>query len=301
MHQENCIESMEEFRSTLRLKRKNTNRQVKCCICGKRLRSDNVKRHMRNHKSQDIPEIINNIHTKCFEGKIEKDGDDLGEDLEKRNENENNDLLEKRLLQNNELYKEKVKLGSEISNLIVKHSIIEQSLQKFDKEALDTYRKESLHFSLEHIELREWQKELIDLIKTPSDRQVIWIRGTKGNEGKTWFQKYVQSLYGCVRVAVLDLKGKTSDVLHALRKFPLSTVDIFFFNDSRSDDGNRNYSVLEHIKDGLATATKFNSDILRFRTPNIVVVFSNTSPVMRNLSNDRWKILYIQNNKLEFC
>ena len=300
MHQEHFIGSMEASGSTRNLKRKNTNKHVCCCVCRKRLRSDNVKRHMQNHQSQDKSEIVNNTYAKCFEDKIEKEADDAGEDVIKQNEKEN-EFLEKRLLQNNQLFKQKIKLGFEISNLIMKHGIMEQSLQWFDKEALDTYRKESLHFSLENIELREWQKELFDIIKTPSDRQVVWVRGTKGNEGKTWFQKYVQSVYGCVRVAVLDLKGKTSDVLHALRKLPLSTVDIFFFNDSRSDDGNHNYSILEHVKDGLATATKFNSDILRFRNPNIVVVFSNTSPVMRNLSNDRWKILNIRNDKLEYC
>ena len=31
---------------------------------------------------------------------------------------------------------------------------------------------------------------------------------------------------------MLDLKSKTANIMHALGKFPLSTVDIFFFNDA---------------------------------------------------------------------
>ena len=33
--------------------------------------------------------------------------------------------------------------------------------------------------------------------------------------------------------------------------------------------------MLELIKDGGATASRYSSEILRFRTPNVVVVFSN--------------------------
>ena len=58
------------------------------------------------------------------------------------------------------------------------------------------------------------------------------------------------------------------------------------------------YPVLENIKDGCATAMKYNSERIQFKTPNIVVVFSNAPPDMKQLSKDRWKIYYIINGSL---
>ena len=45
--------------------------------------------------------------------------------------------------------------------------------------------------------------------------------------------------------------------------------------------------MLENIKDGQEEASKYNSEIIKFRTPNIVVVFSN------ELSSDRWNVFKI--------
>ncbi len=44
------------------------------------------------------------------------------------------------------------------------------------------------------VELRPWQQELTDIISIPSDSEVIWVRGVKGNEGKTWYQDYLATL-----------------------------------------------------------------------------------------------------------
>ena len=168
---------------------------------------------------------------------------------------------------------------------------MEDALPKEYKEALLLYRKSQNPLNIMDVELRTWQQQLLDKIKSPTEREVIWIRGVRGNEGKTWFQKYLQSLFGYSRVAILDLKNKTANVLHAVRKFQLSTVDIFCFNDARSINHETCcYSVLEHIKDGSAIASKFNSERIQFRTPNIVVVFSNNEPDVKQLSKDRWAI-----------
>ena len=207
--------------------------------------------------------------------------------------------VRERLIKNNNIYKEKLKIGEQIHTLMLGEDIAEESLERMDKEALDLYRKQSTHFSLEGIELRPWQNALFQLIQHPSRREIIWVKGVKGNEGKTWFQNYIQSLFGCGRVAQLDLKAKTASALHALRKFPLATIDIFFFNVTRAINYETCcYNVLELVKDGMATASKFNSEVIRFRTPNIVVVFSNHDPDVKQLSKDRWKIYYITKDGL---
>ena len=40
--------------------------------------------------------------------------------------------------------------------------------------------------------------------------------------------------------------------------------------------------MLENIKDGQADASKYNSEILKFSSPNVAVVFSNEYPEKKN-------------------
>ena len=171
-----------------------------------------------------------------------------------------------------------------------------QSLGKRDKEALDTYMKQKPNKDYTDIILRSWQQDALKLIDTPSERNVIWITGTNGNEGKSWFQGYLKHLYGYNRVVQVDLRTNHRDICNVLRKKPLATIDIFLFNDARSDTAGIHdvYKVLENIKDGEATAPKFDSNIIKFRTPNTIMVFSNKYPKLCNLSRDRW-IIYNAN------
>ena len=208
--------------------------------------------------------------------------------------------VEERLIKKNEIYNQKLKIGEKINTLLLERVIAERSLKKDDKEALVLYRKQVPRLDIQDVQLRIWQQQLLDIIKVSSVREVIWVKGVKGNEGKTWFQKYVQSVFGSDRVAELDLKSKTANILHPLRKFPLYTIDIFFFNDARAINYESCcYTALEDIKDGKGMASKFNSEVIHFKTPNVVVVFSNTDPDMKQLSKDRWKIYNITKDGLK--
>ena len=125
------------------------------------------------------------------------------------------------------------------------------------------------------------------------------VKGARGNEGKTWFQKYVQSLIGCEKVIMLDLKNSMGNIMQILRKQSLSTIDIFMFNDARSGlRETRCYDVLENIKDGRSIASKYSSKIIQFKTPNVVIVFPNADPDMTQLSKDGWKVFYINKDGL---
>ena len=125
------------------------------------------------------------------------------------------------------------------------------------------------------------------------------MKGARVNEGKTWFQNYVESYLGVERVVQLELKNSIGNIMHILRKLPLSSVDTFLFNDARSGESEmRSYEVLENIKDGRAIASKYASEIIRFRTPNVVIVFSNADPDITQLSRDRWKVFYINKDGL---
>ena len=105
---------------------------------------------------------------------------------------------------------------------------------------------------------------------------------------------YIESLYGYERVARLDIGGRGSNLLHALRKRPLTLTDIFLVNIPKStEDVDNCYNVLEAIKDGCAVSTKYDSNRIRFKTPNTLIVFSNDPPNPNLLSQDRWFISQI--------
>ena len=86
-----------------------------------------------------------------------------------------------------------------------------------------------------------------------------------------------------------------------LRKRSTTTVDIFLFNDSRSinDEEPNMYRILEDIKDGAATTSKYDNQRIKFLTPNYVLVFSNSFPNMKHLSKDRWQIFEPMENGLK--
>ena len=181
-----------------------------------------------------------------------------------------------------------------ISSIIDENDIYEQSLGKEKQEALLLYRRQQPQFSILGVELRPWQHDAMKYFELPTKRQVIWIYGRHGNEGKTWFQNYVYTYYGHRRVCKLDLRIKHANICNVLKKQTLGTIDIFLFNDSRSVSGEdlNLYRILEDIKDGQATTSKYDNDNIRFKTPNTIMVFSNKQPDLKKLSKDRWILLH---------
>ena len=309
-----CADS---FDVTVAVKKKKYNKPILCGACGKWMRDDTLKRHMKTHADLAIMKDENAIREEIRKRKLVED-----EQLKQKQKvakiataegassscyeqsfpNTRSSIpvnFDEELLQYNAIYLKKIDRGRKIHEALIKGTVIEDALPKQFREALDIFSKSRRSIDLIDVELRPWQQELIEKIKVPTEREVIWVKGIKGNEGKTWFQKYVRSLFGYSRVAMLDLKSKTANILHALRKFPLSTVDIFFFNDARAINHECCcYTALEHIKDGSATASKFNSEWIQFKTPNVVVVFSNSNPDVKQLSQDRWKVYYINKEGL---
>ena len=86
-------------------------------------------------------------------------------------------------------------------NILGKGEVDVEALGKQNREALDMYIKRKPNRDYTDIVLRAWQKDAIKLIVTPTERKVIWITGTRGNEGKSWFQGYLQNFYSYNRVA----------------------------------------------------------------------------------------------------
>ena len=212
------------------------------------------------------------------------------------------EALKKYLIEKTNEYKAKITLGENVYLILGEGEVPEDSLPREMKEALDIYKKQAQELYHNNVELKPWQKELLEYMDHPTQRQIIWIVGKSCGEGKSWFQKYVKSIYGARKVVSgINLRASTPNICHVLSKQPLSTADIFLFNIGKAKKKTDavNYEVLEDLKDGDAFAAKYNSQQLKIRTPNVVMVFSNEGPDTNQLAIDRWKLLYITDDNLE--
>ena len=215
---------------------------------------------------------------------------------------EDGEALKKYLIEKTNEYKAKITLGKEVYLILGEGEVLEQALPEEMKDALDIYIKQAPEVNQSNVELKPWQKDLLEYMNHPTQRQIIWIVGKSCGEGKSWFQKYVKSVYGTRKVVSgINLRANTASICHVLSKQPLSTADIFLFNigKAKTKTDAVNYEVLEDLKDGDAFAAKYNSQQLKIRTPNVVMVFSNERPNTDQLALDRWKLLYITDDNIE--
>ena len=287
------------------------------------MRSDHLERHRKIHENHDGEEESQQSSDNLDSSSALKNIVIHNDKIKNRNENETStsmdgnitiqekeqylnhvkfdkDGLRKTLKRCNGEYKEKINLGATIYQILGVEDIDEESIPPIYKEALDLFVKRKQYINQQNVILRPWQEDLMKIMENPTDREVIWVKGANGCEGKSWFQEYIESKFGWNRVVNgMDIKTKNSSICHALGKRPLTTTDIFLFNVGKAKTFEGvNYEVLEKIKDGKLLASKYDSKELRIRTPNVVVVFSNDSPNVGELAVDRWRIFSIKENKL---
>ena len=295
---------------------KNRNKTIHCKFCKRSMRSDTLKRHLKSKNC--IPDNLSEVYemnptntTNLLTKEINLESKNSAKEENKQvNDFRSTDYftlstkdnnLEEEMIKNNCKYKEKIEMGERIGAIIDDGTVFEGSLSKKHEKALHLYREQKPRTNTTNVDLRSWQKDLMDkMARGNSDRNVYWIHGHKGNEGKSWMQSYIESCYGHARVVQLEIRNSTSDILFTLSKHPLQSTDIFLFNDTRSNDRKpTNYEILELIKDGSAASTKYNCEVLKFKTPNTVIVFSNYLPFTEKLSKDRWRINTIGDDGLK--
>ena len=265
---ENCTKSFYRVdRLTRHMKKCKPTKILQCYRCEKTFsKKSNLKRHVSNCKGKKItPE-------KC------------------------NYLVELTLA-----YKRDIDYGFQLSQCLQSDSnIIEEALPDYERECLKKYHTScGNNVDLDKIVLKKWQDKVLQFIDHPCDRSCFWVVGCKGNEGKTFLQKYIRQLFGTRRVVQMELGSKKSDLAYLLSKECLTCKDIFLFNLLRSDTCEAAYGLIENIKDGLLMSAKYKTKRLKIKTPNTVIVFSNFLPDKAMLSTDRWKIYSIVNDILE--
>ena len=267
------------------------NKEVTCEKCFRIMRSDTLKRHMKQHEDKKSED-----DSFC---EVRSNETPLNTDFTSESSSIERGKIIKKLWKDNEEYKEKLERGKILYEEVNQQGIQEESLCQVYKVLLDIYRKQKKNIDIENVTLRPWQESLLKYMK-PSNREIIWVIGAKGNEGKSWFQEFLESKFGWHRaICGMDIKMKKGNICHALRKRSLMSTNVFLFDVGKSKTFEEiNYGVLEKIKNGRIVADKYNTEELKFYTPNIVVVFSNGRPETRELSKDRWKIFHIRDNDL---
>ena len=275
------------------------NKQVVCPVCYREMRSDVLKRHMKQHSKRNESVSATNILVTNNPPTVSTS--DLRKRLNEESESNTEELRKQLIMLGNE-YQRKLTLGKDIYKMIGEGIAPYQALPNDMKDALDTYMEHQEDFTdVGNVELKPWQNELMKYIE-PHDREIIWVVGKDGNEGKSWFQKYVKSVFGTRRVVSgIDIKSNSASIFQALRKCSIVTADIFLFNIGKSMNkfDQINYDALEKMKDGEAFASKYNSQQLKIRVPNVVMVFSNSPPDFKELAKVRFRVFNINNNQLE--
>ena len=275
------------------------NKKVSCKVCYREMRSDHLTRHMKQHLKKNESNPVTNIYV--------TNNYNTTPGVSTKRKDEENDMKDeefrKALTKLEYEYQGKIVQGKKIYKMLGEGVVSYQALTRDMKEVVDLYMENQADFrDVGNVELKPWQESLLEYVQQPCDREIFWIVGKEGNEGKNWFQKYVKSWLGARRVVTgIDIKANSASIFQALRKCPIVTADIFLFNIGKSMKkfDQINYDALEKMKDGEAFASKYDSQQLKIRVPNVVMVFSNSPPDVKELAKVRFRVFHINNNQLQ--
>ena len=275
------------------------NKKVSCKVCYREMRSDHLTRHMKQHLKKNESNPVTNIYV--------TNNYNTTPGVSTKRKDEENDMKDeefrKALTKLEYEYQEKIVQGKKIYKMLGEGVVSYQALTRDMKEVVDLYMENQADFrDVGNVELKPWQESLLEYVQQPCDREIFWIVGKEGNEGKNWFQKYVKSWLGARRVVTgIDIKANSASIFQALRKCPIVTADIFLFNIGKSMKkfDQINYDALEKMKDGEAFASKYDSQQLKIRVPNVVMVFSNSPPDVKELAKVRFRVFHINTNQLQ--
>lgn len=141
------------------------------------------------------------------------------------------------------------------------------------------------------MELLRWQEKTMKLLETQSDRSVLVIIDTEGGKGKTTLAKIMVSRHiGAYCPAMEDAKDYMAWALAH------QTAKTFILDIPRAEDRKKDkqlWSAVEQMKNGYLW-DKRNHWQEAWIEPPKVLVFTNSMPDKRLLSDDRWDIHYLE-------
>lgn len=139
--------------------------------------------------------------------------------------------------------------------------------------------------------LSEKQCYIVDLFKEYEDplfgRMLYWFWEDTGNWGKSKTALHMVDYCDALLVG-----GAGNDILYGFTQYIEKHGDApktLIFDIPRACENNISYKSIESIKNGCIFSPKYESGMVRFNRPHIVV-FSNFHPDLSSLSEDRWII-----------
>lgn len=141
--------------------------------------------------------------------------------------------------------------------------------------------------SFGHQTLRDWQAKAIEMLKNQNDRQILFVVDEEGGKGKSSLAKYiVERMDGCYLNG-----GKHHDLAHAFSKN--KDAEYIIFDMARNTTTEYwPYNMMEQLKNGMITSTKYDSTTI-FTEWKKIIVLSNEEPDRSKLTQDRYHILKI--------
>lgn len=183
-------------------------------------------------------------------------------------------------------YRDAVKRGATDAELIMEHAAAHAKYPRFAGQVRRAMATEALKDqTLDRLSI--WQECLAAIVDgEPDNRKIEWWWDELGKVGKTAMARHLIA----TKHAFYSVGGKHADILYA---YEGQTIAIFDF--PRSAEEFVCYSVIETLKNGIATISKYESTTFLFPIPH-VIVFANFEPDRSKLSADRWKVHRIENN-----
>lgn len=177
--------------------------------------------------------------------------------------------------------------------VMARHSnFIRQAIALRDQVTVET----QLQASLRDAVLRPWQQRLLTMVQGDAHpREVVWMWETQGNVGKSWMAKYLSVMEDAL---VLE-PGRKMDLAYIYSQNQKRITIFDLARTAAPDPDSRNspldviYSVMESLKNGYLISTKYESRMLHFPTPH-VIVFANFEPDYTKMSADRYNVIKIE-------
>lgn len=139
--------------------------------------------------------------------------------------------------------------------------------------------------------LRPQQKAISALVAGREDplhgREIFWFWENKGDWGKS-----ITTMHMIDCRDALVLGGKRSDILCGVAAVVNERGEcppVVVFDIPRACGNRVSYSAMESVKNGFFFSGKYESGMVRFNRPHILV-FANSAPDCAALSGDRWRV-----------
>ena len=146
--------------------------------------------------------------------------------------------------------------------------------------------------------LLPWQAQLFRMLQRPfNDREIIVVLDRDGNQGKSWFCQWYESIYPDTTLLLENDEEEELKYIASQIKSP----HVVFFDLVRADMECIQYPVLEHFKDGYFHSVKYDCRQVWWEFNPHIVVFTKNELNWMNCSADRWVVMELFERKANSC